>query len=77
MTRTFLLLAGVALLAGGCTDVASRDGPQIAITVPSAYKLDTAHRRADRYCERHYDTKAELSRTENLGHSSVAYFECR
>jgi hypothetical protein len=77
MTTRLIVLAAAAVLVTACTDIVSRDGRQIAIAIPSAYKLDTAKLRADRYCERHYDSRSELVRTESLGRSDVAYFACR
>jgi hypothetical protein len=75
--RVIMFAAVAALVVGGCTDVVLREPNRIAIAVPSAYKIDTAKRRADHYCERQSDSKAHLVRTENMGRSDVAYFECR
>jgi hypothetical protein len=69
-----LLLAMAGLM--GCTDIVDKGPNRIAIAVPSAYKLDNARLRADRYCERQSGTHATLVRTDGVGHDGVAYFRC-
>ena len=71
-----IVLAALAVLVGACTDIVSKEHGRIAIAIPSAYKIDNAKLRADRYCRHESGSESHLVRTENVGRSDVAYFEC-
>ena len=76
MKQRFLILVAVLATLAACTDIVQRGPHSIAIAVPSAYKLDNAKIRADRYCEHRTGTKATLTHADDIGRTGVAYFEC-